>query len=319
MPLVSFVVLSYNYAHFIGETISSILQQEGNHVFEVVIVDDASTDNSHDVISGFTDPRIRYFRHTRNVGHATTVTDGLRAARGQYVARIDSDDRYRPTFLNEVVPIFDRHPDVGLVHGDAALIDDDGVQTAERVDTHHNGRDFHGNEYVALLERNFVCAPTVIARREAWLAALPIPEGLSFHDWYFTLNIARQWPFYFRNAVLADYRVHRTNYHTLITRNKTEEASIMRLLAQLFAQVETDSALEQRKQRARNRIYAAHYMVLALKYFGAGMSADARRCYLEALRRRPGYLSRLATVRHLFATIIGINRYERLKELLGRA
>ena len=318
-PLVSFVVLSYNYARFIGETISSILTQEGKHDFEVIVVDDASTDNSHEVISAFTDPRIKYIRHTRNMGHAATVTDGLHAARGTYVARIDSDDRYRPDFLNEVLPIFAKHPDVGLVHGDAALIDDDGKQTAPRVDTQHGGQDFYGNEYVALLERNFVCAPTVIALRSAWLNALPIPEGLSFHDWYFTLKIARSAPFYFRGQVLADYRVHGANYHTVISRNKTEETSIMSLLADLFAEVEQDHDLERAKQRARNGIYASHYLVLAHKYFGAGMVSDARRCFREAIRRKPKYLLYPSIARQLFATCIGLGRYQRLKGMLGRA
>jgi glycosyltransferase involved in cell wall biosynthesis len=312
-------LLSYNYARFIGETIRSILAQQGDHEFEVIIVDDASTDNSHEVITAFTDPRIHCIRHARNLGHAATVTDGLRAARGKYVARIDSDDRYRPTFLNEVLPIFAQYPDVALVHGDAALINDDGVLTAARVDTQHGGRDHHGNEYIALMERNFVCAPTVIARREAWLDALPIPSGLSFHDWFFTLKIARNAPFYFRSAVLADYRVHRANYHTVITRNKTEEASIMRLLGELFAEPEKDPELERAKQRARSRIYAAHYLVLALKYFGAGMAADARRCFLEAARRRPTVLLDPAVVRQLLATFIGLGRYQRLKGMLGRA
>jgi glycosyltransferase involved in cell wall biosynthesis len=318
-PLVSFVVLSYNYARFIGETIRSILEQQGSHDFEVIIVDDASTDNSHEVITAFTDPRINYIRHPRNLGHAATVTEGLKAARGKYVARIDSDDRYHPGFLNEVLPIFTRHPDAGLVHGDAALIDDDGVQTAARVDTQHGGRDFLGNEYVALLERNFVCAPTVIAPREAWLFALPIPSDLSFHDWFFTLKIARQAPFYFRSTVLADYRVHRANYHTVITRNKSEEASIMRLLGALFAEREASEPLEQAKQRARNRIYAAHYLVLAQKYFGAGMTADARRCFVEAIRRRPMLAGDPSVVRQLLATFIGLGRYQRLKGMLGRA
>src|SRR5207253_6329760 len=94
-PRVSFVVLSYNYAHFIGETIQSILDQRGHHDFEIIVVDDASPDNSDEVIKAFRDPRIRYFRHERNQGHAATVTDGLREARGDIVARIDSDDRYR--------------------------------------------------------------------------------------------------------------------------------------------------------------------------------------------------------------------------------
>ena len=120
-PLVSFVLLSYNYARYIGDTISSVLQQEGDHSFELIVVDDASTDNSHDVISAFADPRIRYFRHETNQGHAATVTDGLRAARGTYIARIDSDDPSRPHFLNEVIPLFEQHPRVGLVYGDAGV------------------------------------------------------------------------------------------------------------------------------------------------------------------------------------------------------
>ena len=318
-PVVSFVVLSYNYARFIGQTIEGILAQEGNHDFEIVIVDDASTDNSHEVISSFTDPRIKYIRHERNLGHAATVTDGLHAARGKLIARIDSDDRHRPTFLNEVLPIFEQHTDVAMVYGDAAMINDEGEITAQRLDTEHGARDFHGNEYVALLQKNFICAPTIIARRDAWLNALPIPEGLSFHDWWFTLQIARKAPVYYRNAVLADYRVHRANYHAAITLNKGEEASIVRLLNDLFAQREADAELERAKQSARHRIYATHYLLLATKYFGAEMIADARRCYLEAVRREPAYLSDVSVMRQLLATFIGLPAYRRLKGILGRA
>jgi glycosyltransferase involved in cell wall biosynthesis len=150
-PLVSFVLLSYNYARFIGETITSVLQLEGDYDFELIIVDDASPDNSHEVISAFTDRRIKYLRHERNQGHAATVTDGLRAARGKYVARIDSDDRYRPNYLKEVIPILESDPEIGLVYGDAAIIDGDSVQTAATTDAQHSGADFRGNEYVALL------------------------------------------------------------------------------------------------------------------------------------------------------------------------
>lgn len=317
-PLVSFVVLSYNYARFIGETISSILAQQGGHDFEIIIVDDASTDNSHDVITAFDDARIRYIRHQNNHGHAATVTDGLRAARGRYVARIDSDDRYRANFLNETIPALEHNPRVGLVYGDAAIINDKGVVTAPTTDTQHGGREYRGNEYVALLEKNFICAPTIIARREAWLAALPIPEGLSFHDWWFTIQISRHWDFCFRPAVLADYRVHQANYHTLIARNQTEEASILRLLDQLFAERETDERLERSKRAARSRIYGAHFRTLALKYFGAGMTADARRCYLAAIKWRPAYLSDAAVVRQLMATFIGMATYQRLKRVVRR-
>ena len=318
-PLVSFVVLSYNYARFIGETLHSILRQRGGYDFEIIVVDDASTDDSHRVISGFADPRIRYIRHERNLGHAATVTDGLQAARGKYVARIDSDDRYRSDFLEQVIPVLEGNERIRLVCGDAAIIDDDGVQTAPRTDTRHDGRDYTGNAYVDLLARNFICAPTVIAPRAAWLNALPIPEGLSFHDWWFTLQIARTGDIHFCSHVLADYRVHQANYHTLITRNRSEESSIRRLLGDLFSERETDAELEAHKQAARRRIYGEHYRVLALKYFGAGMTADARRCYVEAMRYQPKYLTDPEVMRHLIGTVIGMRSYNRLKELLGDA
>lgn len=318
-PRVSFVVLSYNYARFIGETISSILAQEGNHDFEIVVVDDASTDNSDEVIRAFQDPRLRYFRHERNLGHAATVTDGLRAARGDLVARIDSDDRYRPYYLNEVLPLFDAHPEIGLVYGDAAIMDAAGVITIPTSDVIHGGRDHHGNEYARLLAENFICAPTVIARRQAWLDALPIPEGLVFHDWYFTLLIGRNYPFYYRARVLADYRVHAANYHTLISRNRSEEPSIIGLLDTLFEQTERDDALERAKQAARNDVYARHYLTFAQKYFGHGLNADARRCYLQAVRRRPANLLRADVARQLTGTLIGRPLYERIKAVIKRA
>jgi hypothetical protein len=234
------------------------------------------------------------------------------------VARIDSDDRYRPDFLARTVPILEREARVGLVYGDAAIINDAGELTAPCTDTQHGGRDYQGNEFVALLEKNFICAPTIIARRQAWLDALPIPAGLSFHDWWFTTQIARRRDFHYCSAVLADYRVHQSNYHTMIARNKTEEASIFRLLDELYGEREQDAALEAAKQAARSRVYGAHYLTLALKYFGAGMEADARRCYLAAVRRRPAYLSDAAVVRQLVATFMGIGNYQRIKKAVRR-
>lgn len=317
-PRVSFVVLSYNYARFIGECIASILAQEGAHDIEIVVVDDASTDDSDRVIRSFDDSRINYIRHERNQGHAATVMDGLRAARGELIARIDSDDRYRPYYLNEVVPLFDRHEDVGLVYGDAAIIDDNGDVSQATADVVHGGRDHHGNELVHLLAQNFVCAPTVIARREAWLGALPVPEWLVFHDWYFTVMIARSHAFYFRARVLADYRVHAANYHALIARNKSEEPSIIRFLDLVFAHPESDAALEAAKQRARRNIYAAQYLQLAQKYFWYGQNRDARRCYWQAVRRRPSFLTEARIARQFAATLLSRRLYDAAKRAVKR-
>ena len=313
-PYISFVVLSYNFEQYLGECVTSILAQEGDHSFEIIVVDDASTDGTPALLDTFTDPRIRIIQHATNQGHAATVMDGLRAACGQLIARIDGDDRYRPTFLNEVMPIFARYPEVGLVYGDVRLIDKAGTITLERSDRAHRGHDFKGNELVALLTWNFICAPTIIARREAWLATLPVPSHLSFHDWYFTTMIARSWDFYYCNRVLADYRVHPGNMHTHLVHKKAEEPSIIWVLHTIFNSPEADSALEQAKQRARRTIYAQHYLTFADKYFGVGFDRDAQRCYLRVLFYQPRLMFRPGPLRRLIATYIGRVPYAHLKQ-----
>jgi len=250
------------------------------------------------------------------MGHAATVNHGMAAARGALIARIDGDDRYRPEFLSEVLPVFTQRPEVGLVYADVALINSDGAITCARADKAHGGRDFVGNELVALLELNFICAPTIIARREAWQQTLPVPGHLAFHDWYFTTLIARRWDFCYRDQVLAEYRVHANNLHTQIVLNKSEEPSLLWLLNKIFSTPEATPALERSKQQARRRIYGRHYLVLADKYFGAGMDRDARRCYLRALLYQPQHGLRLGPVRRLLATYLGRKPYEMAKMAL---
>jgi glycosyltransferase involved in cell wall biosynthesis len=317
-PHVSFVVLSYNHSRFIGDCLQSILNQKGDIPFEIIVVDDASPDDSAQRIRAFSDSRIRFIHHAKNQGHGPTVKDGFMAARGKLIARIDGDDRYRSDFLEKTVPLFERHPEVGLVYADTAIINDNGQVTNEHGDSHefHQGQDFKGNEFCALLERNFICAPTIIARADAWKKALPVPEGLAFHDWYFTLMIGRRYDFYYCHDVLADYRVHGGNMHALISRNKTEEASIFWWLDKLYSEREENADLEKRKQAVRSRVYAAHYRLIAMKYFGYQMNEEARRCYRKALQLRPGYLLDPRFFRQYAATLIGRSLYENIKSVL---
>jgi glycosyltransferase involved in cell wall biosynthesis len=317
-PLVSFVVLCYNHERYIGECLRAIFDQQGEHAFEVIVVDDASTDGSQEIIRSFRDPRLRVIAHQTNVGHARTVNEALALARGAFVARIDGDDRYRPHYLSTVLERFHSYPSVGLVYGDVALIDERGAITQRHGARAYPGRDVVGNELVRLLKTNFICAPTVIARREAWLKALPVPDHLAFHDWWFTVLMARAWDFCYVDDELADYRVHPHNYHATIIRNGSEEPSIFWLLDRVFSESERDPELEAKKQQSRRRIYAAHYLTLADKYFGFRMDADARRCYLSALRRRPDLLGRPDVLRHLFGALAGHTRYERIKALVKR-
>jgi glycosyltransferase involved in cell wall biosynthesis len=311
--MISFVIPCYNYGRYLPECLNSIFVQEGGFDIEVIAVEDGSTDNTLEVLRSFSDPRLRIIEHGKNQGFLAAVTHGLEAARGKYVARIDPDDRYRPNFLATLVPVLESHPKVGMAYGDAAMIDATGRRTAERCDNVHGGKDFLGNELIALMERHYICAPTALSRREAWLAALPIPPPLAFIDVWFNLMIARDWDYCYKNVVVADYRVHPENWHVRIINERSEESSLLWLLDFIYSTPERSPELEAAKQRARGRIYGEQYLTLAVKYFGRGMAADARRCYLRAARYLPSSLLRPRVARYLAASCLGIERYNALK------
>lgn len=314
-PALSFVVLCYNFERFIGECLESVLAQEAEGSFEVIVLDDASTDRSVERIRAIRDPRIRLVARERNLGHSATINEALRLARAPLVARIDGDDRYRPGFLAAMLRVFAAHPEVGLAYADTARIDETGRVVAESQDAVHGGRDFLGSEFLPLLGRNFICAPTIVARREAWLSVPPVPEHLAFHDWYFTLLLSRDWPFFYRAEVLADYRIHASNMHSLNARTGIEEKSVLWLLDRVFA--EDDARPDRRiSRRQRARAYGAQYRDFADKYFRHRREADATRCYLEAIRRRPAELMDPGVVRRLLGMALGRERYDSLKAWL---
>jgi glycosyltransferase involved in cell wall biosynthesis len=317
-PLVSFVVPCYNYGRYLPDCVGSILGQEGDYPFEVIAIDDASSDNTLEVLDRMADERLRILRHEKNEGHVRTISQGLRESRGKYVARVDPDDRYRPHFLSETIPVLERDPEVGFVYGDAALIDSSGRYDRESTDPVHQGRDFTGNEFIPLLVQNFVCAPTVIARREAWLETLPVPPDLAFSDWYFNLMIARRYKFHYSSRVLADYRVHASNHHNKVILNKSEEPSIFYLLDRIFSETERTPELQRQKMAAKGRVYTAQYLTLANKYFGNGMPADARRCYWKAISHSPANLFSPVVLRRLVSTYIDRETYNGFKRVLGR-
>jgi glycosyltransferase involved in cell wall biosynthesis len=314
-PKISFVVPVYNMEAFVADCLNSILGQEGNHDYEVIAIDDASTDGSIDVIATFDDPRIRSIHHRENLGPAHTITEGLYAARGEYVARIDPDDRYRPHFLHRTVEILDRHPDVGLVFGRIAMIDTTGMITDSGTTYPAPAGNTKLDHFLHLLKQNDLPAPTVLARREAWALGLPIPSTLRFNDWYLSLSIAQHWPMFFVDEVLADYRIHDNNMHYTSVRDRWAEPVIMEVLERFLA----SPGREQEKCRHRSEIYAAQYRQLADQYFGCDLLADARRCYWQAIRRRPDQHTRAEVLRRLFATYLGRQRYECVKGFSKRA
>ena len=93
--LVSIIMPSYNTGNYIKETIESVLSQTYSN-WELIIVDDCSTDNTDSVVAGFTDKRVIYLKNKENNGAAKSRNRAIRAAKGKWIAFLDSDDLWEP-------------------------------------------------------------------------------------------------------------------------------------------------------------------------------------------------------------------------------
>jgi glycosyltransferase involved in cell wall biosynthesis len=114
-PLVSVIIPAYNNAEYLGDAIKSVLRQTYGS-FELIIVNDASPDNTDNVIKSFTDPRIRYFQHEINKGLSAARNTGIRESQGDFVALLDGDDYFHVDKLYAHVNFLVRHPDIDVTY-----------------------------------------------------------------------------------------------------------------------------------------------------------------------------------------------------------
>jgi hypothetical protein len=117
-PKVSVIIPCFNYGHYLPQSVGSALAQEGVQC-EIIIVDDASTDNSAQIAQRFASENevVQLVRHARNTGHVVAFNDGLAKATGEFIVRLDADDLLTPGSLARAVALFDAFPSVGLVYG----------------------------------------------------------------------------------------------------------------------------------------------------------------------------------------------------------
>jgi len=117
-PLVSVIIPCFNYGRFLEASVGSCRSQRGVDV-EIIIVDDASTDDSAAVAAGLADrdARVRVIRNATNQNHVRTFNNGYAVASGEFIVRLDADDLLTPGSLARAVALFDGYPSVGLVYG----------------------------------------------------------------------------------------------------------------------------------------------------------------------------------------------------------
>ncbi len=212
IPIVSVCVASYNHARFLPEMLDAILGQTLRD-FEIVVVDDGSTDNSMEVLQAYANrnPEImRVYTHPggRNLGISATVNLGFEKSRGKYWCPHDSDDISYLDRLARQVAFLENHPDVGWLYGIADFIDGN----SRRLDG-HQGED--ASSCLDLIERltwsNPIASPTTMIRRECMLLVGKWDETLVCSDWEYWIRLAARYPPVFLPGPVLQYRIHGSN------------------------------------------------------------------------------------------------------------
>lgn len=174
-PTVSVVIPVYNRARFVGETVTSVLGQTWPEV-EIIAVDDGSTDGSRAVLESFGN-RVRILQHPggANRGQSAALNLGLGAARGEYVALLDSDDLWLPDKLSLQVRFLERHPDVGLVYCNGWAVDETG-KPLYRI--YEAGHEEHSQPERVLKDCYFLLPNNAMLRMDVMRRAGPFDETL---------------------------------------------------------------------------------------------------------------------------------------------
>ena len=129
--LVSIIMPSYNTAPYIGETIQSVLNQTYQN-WEIIIMDDCSTDNTDEVVASIKDERIKYFHNEKNSGAAVSRNRALREAQGRWIAFLDSDDIWMPEKLEKQISFMESNG-YSFSYTNYEEIDVDGNSTGVKV------------------------------------------------------------------------------------------------------------------------------------------------------------------------------------------
>jgi len=208
-PSISVCMATFNGEFYVRQQLQSILDQLSDRD-EVIVVDDASSDRTCDVVKSFDDARVHLERHVSNLGVLRTFEDAIRTARGDVLFLADQDDLWAPEKVSSVLRAFDIHPEAEIVVSDAALIDDNGAPIGASY--YAIGSPFRPGILSNLLHCRYLGC-TMAFRSRIRSKILPFPSNADIlHDlWIGVANSLAGGKSVYINSPLVLYRRHGDN------------------------------------------------------------------------------------------------------------
>ena len=219
---ISVVTASYNYAEYIEETIQSVLNQTYND-WEMIIVDDGSSDNSIEIIQEYIeqDGRIKLFTHENNAnkGLKETLLLGIQKAQGDWIVFLESDDMLREDYLEKKVTLTAKYPDVGLIFNDVEFFgNEDRIKQVKKPYTKQSynkliKKTFPRNIFKEINISNRILTFSVVMVKKDALCPeyfnTPVDKLL---DWWLYIHITYKNDVYYIPEKLTLWRMHKDSY-----------------------------------------------------------------------------------------------------------
>lgn len=252
-PTVSVIIPTYNRAHLIDRAIQSVSNQT-YHDFEIIVVDDASTDNTEEIVKSFNDEKIIYLRHETNRGAQAARNTGIKAARGDWIAFLDSDDEWLPEKLELQSKVLLNQNKPCIVHGDALVFIEKDNITREC-----NLPKLQGFVYKEVLKGQTALYPCILAPKECFEKIGFLDEKVpSFQEWDTSILLSKYYEFIFLDKPLMVYHI------------LTEETiSKDKIKGTKGAEYIVDKYKEDIIKMVGKKVLAKHYAWVAFLYYRA--------------------------------------------------
>ena len=251
-PFLSVMIPTYNCAHYLRQTLQSILSQDpGPETMEIVVVDDVSRDNPESVVREMAGDRVRFYQHEQNKGATENFNACLNMARGQWVHILHGDDFVDPGFYEAIRVVIDEVPQAGMIVCNHLHVNErnEVIHTPAQV-AEKSGllEDFA----VPLACYNYLQFASVVARRDVYDQVGHFnPQLIHCADHEMWVGLALATPVAFSSRALARYRIHAGADTSRLRRNAGDIRDIYRYyqgIPQLFARADAKTIQDYLRQ-----------------------------------------------------------------------
>lgn len=288
MPKVSVCIPTYNQGRFIGQAIQSVLEQSFQD-FELIIVDNCSTDNTQEVVKSFSDKRIKYFRNNTNIGGGKNWNKAISLATGGYISILHSDDFYLPGILEAESQVLDLNPNVGLVYSACRVISEKGEELFVYPLFYSDYINKGISELKTLLFNDHIPVPTVMVRKECYkkLGGFWIDNFNIAGDYEMWMRICLYYDIAYISKVLACYRIHKSQSVPEIIRTGLMGSGCVKIHKKFFSDLPPSASS---LLALKNETLARDYLRSACNNCIIGNLSSAREDLISAVSEYPSLL-----------------------------